>query len=283
MRTTRTFAMVISLVMVLAASAAEARSVGQVIDDATVVAEIKAKLTADKISNLTQVGVKADSGIVTLSGTVDSEERRTRAAQIASGVHGVKGIVNTIQVKTAGTTAPAPTAAAPSPQPTVEVTGSVAQVNPTSKMVKLQDGRILRLTDRTLAWQPTTPTALKPGDQVILRDVEFVGYEPTVQTPQSAGWRMGTVRLADPATNQITLSDGTVLRITSSTVVRRGNDRVALEQFTPGSEVVFREVGPAPGISGSGDPSAFPRSDRTMPFVEVSEVRLISTPAPWRR
>ena len=55
-------------------------------------ATVKAKLTADQLSNLTKIDVKADRGVVTLGGTVDSlPERRARAVQIASGVDGVKG------------------------------------------------------------------------------------------------------------------------------------------------------------------------------------------------
>src|SRR5712692_226783 len=151
MTSARTFAILISLVaLVITAAPAHARTVGQVIDDVTLVTEIKAKLAADKISNLIHVGVKADSGVVTLSGTVDSPERRARAAQIASEVNGVKGVINDIQVKTARTTPPAST---------------------------------------------VTPTA--PGSQ-------------------GDGWQMGTVRRADPATSQIVLSDGTVVRITSA-------------------------------------------------------------------
>ena len=81
---------------------AGARSVGQVIDDTAITTEIKAKLTTEKLSNLTKIEVRTDNGIVTLNGVVDDPARRARAAQIASGVGGVKGIVNNIHV--AGTT-----------------------------------------------------------------------------------------------------------------------------------------------------------------------------------
>src|SRR5687767_3496529 len=90
------------LVMILSAgvaiSTAQSRSVGQAIDDTVITTEIKAKLAAEKLSNLTKIGVDTKRGVVTLSGTVDSLERQERAAQIASSVKGVVGVVNTVQV-----------------------------------------------------------------------------------------------------------------------------------------------------------------------------------------
>ncbi|PYM13380.1 MAG: hypothetical protein DMD81_21240 [Candidatus Rokuibacteriota bacterium] len=87
------------LVIVASAAPAGARTIGEIVDDARIAAEIKAKLTADKLSNLTKIDVKSDTGVVTLGGTVDSMERRDRAAQIAAAVTGVKGVVNNLQVK----------------------------------------------------------------------------------------------------------------------------------------------------------------------------------------
>src|SRR5215467_13304508 len=108
---------VIALVVMTAGSVHAAdRTVGQIIDDATITTEITAKLTADKLSNLAKVHVKSDSGVVTLSGTVDSAERAQRAAQIASTVTGVKSVVNNIQVSSASsspTNPPAPPSSSP--------------------------------------------------------------------------------------------------------------------------------------------------------------------------
>ena len=56
------------------------RTFGQIIDDATIVASVKAKLAADRLSNLWEIDVKATEGVVTLSGTVDTPERRDRIA-----------------------------------------------------------------------------------------------------------------------------------------------------------------------------------------------------------
>src|SRR4051794_14946461 len=84
--------------VVAGVSPVAARSVGQVIDDTVITTEVKAKLTADKLSNMTKVEVKTVDGIVTLNGTVDTPERRARAAQIAGSVDGVKGVLNNVHV-----------------------------------------------------------------------------------------------------------------------------------------------------------------------------------------
>jgi hypothetical protein len=136
-----------------------ARTVGQIIDDATIATQITAKLAVEQLSSLAKIGVKAHNGIVTLSGKVDSQERKAKAAQIASSVDGVKGIVNNIEVAGAATSAPAG----------LEVMGTVATVDPATGTITLQDGRILKTTDRTVVWQPTTVAALTPGAQVLVQ------------------------------------------------------------------------------------------------------------------
>jgi hypothetical protein len=248
---------IVAAVVVMAAPSGQARTVGQLIDDATLVATIKAKLTADQLSNLTKIDVKADRGVVTLGGTVDSLERRARAVQIASGVDGVKSIVNDIQVSGGGvtsSTAPTTTAPTASTPPTattppasgdagVDATGTIAQVDPATDTITLTDGRVLKATPRTVVWQPSTVQALKPGSQVLVRGAAPAGFQPPATT-SSREWRMGTVSRVDRGANQLVLTDGTIVRVTPATPVQRGADRLSLDQLEPGSEVVVR-ISPA--------------------------------------
>jgi hyperosmotically inducible periplasmic protein len=74
--------------MTSGAGPADARTIGQIIDDTAIVAAVKAKITADRLSNLVRIDVKSNDGVVTLSGTVDSLERRDRIVQIAGWVDG---------------------------------------------------------------------------------------------------------------------------------------------------------------------------------------------------
>src|SRR5262249_37384506 len=174
---------------------AHARTIGELIDDARIVAEVTTKLTADSPSNFLKINVKSESGIVTLSGIGDSADKRTRAAQVASGVSGVKGLVNNIQVAGAEAPTPPTPSSTTAPPPSVggsivDATGTVASVDASTGTIALSDGRVLRVGDRASVYQPTTVTALRPGDQVLLRGASPV----TVRTPET---RMGTVARVD--------------------------------------------------------------------------------------
>jgi hypothetical protein len=207
------------------------RTIGQIIDDAAIVAEIKAKLTADKLSNLTKIDVKSDAGTVTLSGTLDSAERRARAVQIATGVNGVKTVLDDIEVSGTSSTAGSP------PVAPVEVTGTVASVDTAGRTITLQDGRVLRATDQTVVWQPASVGALKPGTPVLVRGARAADYRAGAAAG-TRSWRMATIRQVDRGANELMLSDGTTVRVTSSTSIHRGADRVGVETLEPGTEVV---------------------------------------------
>lgn len=74
-------------------------TVGQNIDDTNLTATVKAKLVADKASNLTRVEVNTTRGVVHLTGVVENAAQRARAEQIASQVSGVKSVVNNLQTR----------------------------------------------------------------------------------------------------------------------------------------------------------------------------------------
>ena len=74
-------------------------SAGENIDDATITTQVKAKLTAEKASNLTRVSVTTTRGTVALTGVVETPSQRTRAEQLASQVKGVKAVMNNLQVE----------------------------------------------------------------------------------------------------------------------------------------------------------------------------------------
>jgi|SRR5262250_1912966 len=68
-------------------------------EDTRIEAEVKAQLVAEKSANLTQVGVLSSEGAVYLTGVVDSEEQRARAATVAGTVRGVRRVVNDLNVR----------------------------------------------------------------------------------------------------------------------------------------------------------------------------------------
>ena len=261
-----------------------ARSVGQVIDDSVITTGVKAKLAADKLSSLTKIEVKTTDGIVTLNGTVDDPVRRERAAQITSTVDGVRAIVNNIHV--AGSTVPAaPIATAPPVTGTftgpvtgtVDATGVISSIDPATGTITLQDGRMLRVTNQTMVWQPGTFQGLRPGAQVLIRDATPVAVQPNaaVTTPE---WRMGTVRTVDRTSGVLVLTDNTVVRVGPSAVVRRGSERVSLDQIAPGSEIVGRTFPPT--YRGPAEGSALPGGAFA---IDASEINVVWTPVGIRR
>jgi len=248
---------------------AHARTIGEFIDDARISAEVTTKLTAESPSNFLKINVKTESGIVTLSGTVDSYEKRSRAAQIAGGVNGVKGLVNNIRVAGAAPPPSSPTDAGTSSPSSVDATGTVASVDASSGTITLSDGRVLRATDRTVVYQPTTVQALKPGDRVLVRDAT----PATVRAPES---RLGTVSRVDAAKRQLVLTDGGVVRVPSSASVHRGAERLTLGQLEPGAEVVI-QLAPLPPAS-PGLTASQHASDAAL-GLDATDVSVVWTPS----
>jgi hyperosmotically inducible periplasmic protein len=68
-------------------------------DDASITTAVKAKLTAEKVSNLTRVSVATAGGKVSLTGIVPTATDRARAEEITRSVKGVQGVANNLQVE----------------------------------------------------------------------------------------------------------------------------------------------------------------------------------------
>ena len=69
------------------------------LEDTRIESEVKARLVAEKSANLTRLGVVSREGTVTLSGAVASEEQRSRAETLTTGVSGVRKVVNALTVR----------------------------------------------------------------------------------------------------------------------------------------------------------------------------------------
>jgi len=99
----RVFTSVVVLMVMLGLGAGcrsmTGESASQNIDDATITTQVKAKLAAEKVSNLTRVSVATANGNVSLTGVVPTATARARAEEIARGVKGVQGVANNLQVE----------------------------------------------------------------------------------------------------------------------------------------------------------------------------------------
>jgi osmotically-inducible protein OsmY len=80
-------------------TAAGRQTAGEVVDDGVVTAKVKAKLVDDPVTKAYQINVETFKGTVQLSGSVDSDEARSRATQLAKDVGGVKDVQNSLQVR----------------------------------------------------------------------------------------------------------------------------------------------------------------------------------------
>jgi hyperosmotically inducible protein len=76
-------------------------SAGEVIDDSSLTAKVKAALVEDPITKANQINVETYRGVVQLGGFVDSAEQKARATEVARSVTGVQEVRNDLRVSDA--------------------------------------------------------------------------------------------------------------------------------------------------------------------------------------
>src|ERR1700712_490763 len=74
-------------------------STGEYVDDATITTKVKAAFVHDDYIKSFDISVETFKGTVQLSGFVDNSEQKSRAAEVARGVNGVRDVKNNITVK----------------------------------------------------------------------------------------------------------------------------------------------------------------------------------------
>jgi hypothetical protein len=71
-------------------------------DDTKISSEIQSKFSQDSGLGSKQLAVKAEGGVVTLSGTVDNDAQREAAGKQAASIAGVKTVINNLEVSNIG-------------------------------------------------------------------------------------------------------------------------------------------------------------------------------------
>ena len=79
-------------------AATDERSIGRVMDDATITAKVKTELVKDTVVKARKIDVDTLDGVVTLTGVVKTNEEAERAREIAVRVRGVKKVKNNLQI-----------------------------------------------------------------------------------------------------------------------------------------------------------------------------------------
>ena len=74
-------------------------STGEYVDDSAITAKVKNAILDDSSLKVFQINVETFKGVVQLSGFVNSPQVRSRAAEVASRVSGVKSVTNDLIVK----------------------------------------------------------------------------------------------------------------------------------------------------------------------------------------
>ena len=179
-------------------------------DDTKISSEVQDRFSQDSGLGTKQLTVKAESGVVTLSGTVDTDAQREAAGKQAAGVAGVKTVINNLQVSNidkpsavAAVTPPAnPSAADPSDKappfnsakPPKSAKSSKARQGSNGSQ-KLSDGSDAP-TDSTSAPTTDTGTTTTAANNAPRADVP-----PPPRAPKKLIIDQGTqitVRLIDP-------------------------------------------------------------------------------------
>jgi hyperosmotically inducible periplasmic protein len=75
------------------------QSTGEAIDDEGISMHVRSALSNDAEYKYSDVSVKTFKGTVQLSGFVDTDAQKSRAADLAKGVEGAKDVENNITVK----------------------------------------------------------------------------------------------------------------------------------------------------------------------------------------
>ena len=92
------FAILAALALAMAAPVEAQKSAGEVLDDNTVNASVKAELVGAKGIPSSDINVETYRGIVLLSGFVESQQIKDKAGKIAQGVSGVQKVHNAIAI-----------------------------------------------------------------------------------------------------------------------------------------------------------------------------------------
>lgn len=81
------------------ASSGTGQKTGAYVDDAWITTKVKSEMVADSDVKAHKIDVDTKNGVVTLTGTVESWQEASKAADIARGIKGVTAVENDLRVQ----------------------------------------------------------------------------------------------------------------------------------------------------------------------------------------
>ena len=81
----------------------KAKKAGQAVSDASVTTAVKTRLMKDKVARGSDINVKTDDGVVTISGAVPTAADKARIGRLVRNTSGVKRVANDLTVSAAAT------------------------------------------------------------------------------------------------------------------------------------------------------------------------------------
>jgi len=94
----RFLAAAVAAVLAIGIACTTTQTPGEQIDDAGIHTAVKAKLTTDRFSNITNVDINVTNGVVTLAGEVPNAKVKADAEAEAHSVKGVRRVINNLQI-----------------------------------------------------------------------------------------------------------------------------------------------------------------------------------------
>ena len=89
----------ISLIVLLALAAVGLANAPKILTDDYITDQVRLKLASDQVVKGGALQVVVKQGVTTLSGVVETQEQKERAAKLAKKVKGVKQVVNNIVLR----------------------------------------------------------------------------------------------------------------------------------------------------------------------------------------
>jgi hypothetical protein len=192
-------------------------------DDAQVTGQIQSKLNEDSGLQGKAITVQASGGVVTLSGTVENDAQRTAAARYASGIPGIKQVVNNLQIN--------PTAAAAEVEPAADQMAQAAPSKPARTVARPKPSATHRRTRPSVPVEETAAVPVAAGGGTM-------ADEPSASTPA-----VPSTPPPPPTPKKVTVPSGTTMAV-------RLVDAISSETAQPGE--TFRATLDSP-LSTEGD------------------------------